>query len=74
MILKFGGKWQGINAMYNATYREKATGKTYTIETDDYNNYFSEDIELITYEYIKPSVVLTGYDLFELFGEDYGRI
>lgn len=60
--------------MYNATYREKATGKTYTIEIDDYNNYFSEDIELITYEYIKPSVVLTGYDLFELFGEDYERI
>lgn len=60
--------------MYNATYREKATGLTYTIETDDYNNYFSEDVELITYKYIKPTVVLTGYDLFELFGEDYERI
>lgn len=60
--------------MYSATYREKTTGEIYTIETDDYNNYFSEDVEMLSYEYIKPPVVLTGYDLFELFGEDYERI
>lgn len=53
---------------------KKATGEIYTIETVDYNDYFSEDVELLSYEYIKPPIVLTGYELFELIGEYYERI
>ena len=56
--------------MYIAKYKEKATGKVYEVQTDDYNDYDGTDTELID---VKPCITehLTAADMWELFGDNY---